>query len=280
MSDYCHDNCWSGANIGFQLFRYTAMPFIKPMSFPIGKPPVVIGGMGDSGTRDIARILKQAGFWMGSRVNAQTEDAMAPRLLLEKAFIHLVREGDEADAKWVGLFSKLIQAHRQGMPDEDGLWGWKNPRAMWIIPFLSRVYPELKFIHVVKDGRDIAISEDRRLLKRYGYSLLDDREERQQEMARQFRLWAVGNMRAWEDGKKYLGDNYMVVNYETLCSNPCEQLPRIFRHCGITCNEQLVDDAKQHLHEGRTGLWRNNENLMFHHPNKEVKDALKLFGYL
>ena len=38
-------------------------------------------------------------------------------------------------------------------------WGWKEPRSIYLLPFFHRHLPALRFLHVVRDGRDMALSD-------------------------------------------------------------------------------------------------------------------------
>jgi hypothetical protein len=65
----------------------------------------------------------------------------------------------------------------------------------------------------------MALSENRRVLKRYGDRLLGP-EAPQHPALRQLQLWCRGNRRAAEDGKRLLGKEYFMVRYEDLCRQP------------------------------------------------------------
>ena len=50
-------------------------------------------------------------------------------------------------------------------------WGWKHPHSLLLLPLLVDAWPRLRFVHVVRDGRDMAFSANRNQLaggKLYG----------------------------------------------------------------------------------------------------------------
>ena len=47
-------------------------------------------------------------------------------------------------------------------------WGWKEPRSIYLLPFFHRHLPGLRFLHVVRDGRDMAFSENQNQLRKHG----------------------------------------------------------------------------------------------------------------
>ena len=273
-------NRCSSANIGFLLYRHTLLPLLEHRPLPIGRAPVVIGAMGGSGTRVLVPILQLAGFWMGSWICRRTQDAMATRHLLQCAFPRLLNGRGNDDEHLLTLFSRLIQAHRLGMTDPDADWGWKNPRNMWIIPFLVRCYPEMKFIHLIRDGRDMALTENHNLLRKHGAYLLGEPDCEQNWIRSQFRLWAMGNRLAWEAGQKYLGENYLLLDYDQLCSSPEQELRRIYGHVGIEPDDRLIAIARRlFISSTSTGRWRESKNPMLHRPDEDLREVLTFFGY-
>lgn len=273
-------NRCSAANIRFLIYRHSVLPFLRPRPFPIGRPPVVIGAMGGSGTRVLVPILQLAGYWMGRWICQRTQDSMATRHLLQCEFSQLLRTGEAADARLDALFSRLIQGHRQGMADPEGAWGWKNPRCMWVIPYLARRYPDMRFIHVIRDGRDMALTSNHNLLEKHGAYLLDDPDCRRDSVRAQFRLWAMGNRKAWDDGRRLLGENYLLLDYDRLCRDPKPELRRIYNLLGVPADAALIDRASRLVvPSSGVGRWRKSDHPLLHQPESELREALQLFGY-
>ncbi len=279
VTAYKSRNRFSPANIGFHAFRATLMPFLSMprQSCPI--PPVVIGNMGGSGSRVLPKILRLTGFWMGAWINPQTQDAIATRCFLQRHFVHLTSH-QIADQELMGEFSRMIAAHRRGIQDLSRRWGWKNPRYMWIIPFLSRVYPEMKFIHLVRDGRDMALSSNTNLLHKHGAFLLKDPDCGKNLPAAQLRLWTLGNRIAQTDGKRYLGSNYLLLNYEKLCLYPRETLTQLFDFLQMEAPGEFMDSAcRLIIPSPNIGRWRSSDLALLHEPDEQTRNALEQFGY-
>ncbi len=279
MTPFKSRNRFSPANIGFHLFRTTLMPFLPLPRQPCLVPPVVIGAMGGSGSRALPKALSLAGFWMGAWLNPQTQDALATRCFLQRHFTQLINH-QATDQELIGEFSRMLAAHRWGIPDPNGPWGWKNPRCMWIIPFLARVYPEMKFIHVVRDGRDMALSSNTNLLRKHGELLLKDPDCGKNWEAAQLKLWTLGNRVAQADAKRYLGPNYLLLNYEKLCSHPRETLTRMFDFVQMEMPGDFIESACRLIVPSQNiGRWRSSNLALLHEPDEQTRDALKQFGY-
>ncbi len=274
------NNRWSSANIRFQLTRTTLMPLLDQLASPVQNAPIVIGGMGGSGTRIPVMILEQVGYWFGSWVNQKTKDAMAPRWLLENAFNRLLEAEERQDQDLEEDFLRLIRLHQWGMSDPDGRWGWKNPRTMWIIPFLYRLYPNMKFIHVIRDGRDMALTANKNLLRKHGAYLLDDPDCEKDTVHAQFKLWALGNKMAWDAGKKYLGKNYLLLDYDQLCNSSESEIRRLLNFLGLEEDGPLVDRCLQMIHHPRGfARWRQSNKPLVRTPDQKLREALTFFGY-
>lgn len=273
-----HNNRWSPANLGYWFYRNTVQRWVGSQLERISEPPVVIGALGGSGTRLLGQLLQREGFWMGAWVNPETRDAMATRYFLEHHFPRLLSIGDVPDVALDREFRRAIAAHRKGMPDPNGRWGWKNPRSMWIIPYLARQFPAMKFVHLVRDGRDMALSSNANLLHKHGDLLLPDRNWRVDPVAAQLDLWAHGNRRARGAGQMLLGEGYLMVRYEDLCSRPMEALSRVLDFLGIDRQHAEKDSDMVHPSAG-IGRWRKDSNPALLDPAPDVAQALAEFGY-
>lgn len=273
-------NGLTSANIRFHLFRTLVLPTLLDEPAEQVRPPVVIGAHGGSGTRVLPPALRLAGFWMGSWVNNRTEDAMSTRFFLQRYFEQAMADEPAQRVELERIFHALILGHRFRMPDPASAWGWKNPRSMWVIPFLARVYPEMRFIHLVRDGRDVALSDNLNLLRKHGARLLGDQNPERDPVDAQLRLWALGNEIAARDGKRLLGDNYLHVSYEDLCRSPRETLARMYAHSGQPVSSDILDRARQLVvPSNRINAWRDSEHECLHRPKPEISAVLHRFGY-
>jgi hypothetical protein len=82
--------------------------------------------------------------------------------------------------------------------------------------FISLLFPEAKFIHLIRDGRDVALSLNRAYEAGYDWagSSLTQRAD----------LWVRCVGRAKASGSQLGDKRYRELRYETLCANPTEVL--------------------------------------------------------
>jgi hypothetical protein len=94
-------------------------------------------------------------------------------------------------------------------------WGDKTPQHMLHVREIKKIFPEAKFIHLIRDGRDVAVSSSRIFVgppSIYG-------------IAHEWRKY----IEIFDKFKKILNHNeYLEVRYEDLVRNPEAELKKIF----------------------------------------------------
>lgn len=120
---------------------------------------------------------------------------------------------------------------------------------------IAAMVPEAKVLHILRDGRDVAVSWMHHLRKT-GVDLVDGMDLGEEEAAadpaagdRLFtdvrirvvaESWARHALRASEDGPRLFGERYAEVRYEDLLSRPEEEFARVFRFLGASADPGTV----------------------------------------
>ncbi|MBY0400754.1 sulfotransferase [Myxococcota bacterium] len=212
----------------------------KPLDPVRTRGPIVVAALGGSGTRVIVELLSESGVYMGRFVDRETNDSLYVRRFLNAHFDALVADPENSDPAIQRAFLRLIRAHRSGIPDEGSEWGWKNPRSMWLLPFFARIHPGLRFVHLLRDGRDMALSRNRFLLEDHGRAILGDRRTGD-ALQDQLELWALGNRRATQDAARWLGSRALQIRYEDLCAHPIGELERLLDFLKLPLARAVVE---------------------------------------
>lgn len=132
-----------------------------------------------------------------------------------------------------------------------------------IIEEIGKVYPEARVIHIIRDGRDVAVSlmhhmwnnakseggvydlEPEELEKRHAYragTLVPPAESlfTKERLVRIATDWRAEVGKATEDGPALLGGNYTEVRYEDLLQRPVEETRRLLAFLGAADSSEVV----------------------------------------
>ncbi len=96
--------------------------------------------------------------FLGDRLAVLPEISYHFEPVLTKAAVRCVYTGEWSDAKAAWLYRQVYAwlLRLQGEPDRT--FCEKTPGNCFIVPFLLRTFPQAKFIHIIRDGRDSAVS--------------------------------------------------------------------------------------------------------------------------
>lgn len=242
----------------------------------IPTPPTVIGATGGSGTRVVARIAQQCGMYIGRKLNAQADSLDIAGFLIRWVGQYLAA-GDEPDFEDVmrGDLARVLQDH--GVPADGSPWGWKAPPSIFLLPFFSRALPGFRFIHMLRDGRDMAYSRNQRQLAMFGNTLLGPEVEFDSPAA-SIALWSEANLTAARYGEEELGDRYLRIRFEDLCADPEPVIARMLAFLELEGDPaELVSEVQAPTTLGR---WQKEDPAVVAELERIAQPALQRFGYL
>src|SRR6266480_2008922 len=196
--------------------------------------PLVIGATGGSGTRVIARIAKLAGYNLGTKLNS-AEDALEFYSFHDRwinPFVSTKLRGGTLtpwqSARMKEDFSAALARHIPAVERRGTRWGWKAPRSIYLLAFLHAQFSQLKFIHVLRDGRDMALSPNQNQIRKHGNAVLSWRERLFHSTAeRSMLLWERVNIAAADFGERQSRENYLRIRFEDLCNASLATTTRI-----------------------------------------------------
>lgn len=125
---------------------------------------VTIIGRGHSGTRAMSHTLSESGVYMGAHLNV-SGDLLPPGDLYEACRVMAKYVTHTGGLTWDFLklhdmpipaeFMGLVESYLSsvlGSASENR--GWKLPETTLIYPWIARIFPDIKYIHWVRDPRD------------------------------------------------------------------------------------------------------------------------------
>jgi N-acetylglucosaminyl-diphospho-decaprenol L-rhamnosyltransferase len=248
----------------FEARRPEPDPESKPL--PAGLEPGVIGATGGSGTRVVAEIVRRGGMFIGSDLNCSL-DALDFAVFADRWI------GREQPTQAAAELRSLVR--RQHTEAEGRPFGWKEPRSIYLLPFLAGELPGLRFLHLVRDGRDMALSTNQVQLRKHGDAVLGASDE--PEALRSISLWREVNIRAADYGER-LGERYLRIRFEDLCAQPAEVTAQVLRFFGLDGDAEQIA-AEEIRAPASVGRWRHEPPESVRLLEERAADALERFGY-
>lgn len=230
--------------------------------------PVIIGGVGGSGTRVVQEILEQAGFYMGQDLNPEKDNLWFTALFkrpewfmknennikinsIIDAFVKSMFGHSKFDINSRIIFGEIIIKNLLGKYKVAGVenrewikkriynmihskkidissyngWGWKEPNTHIFIKYLAGYFDNLKYIHVIRNGLDMAYSDNQNQLKNWGEMFEVKFPEKQKDVPKALlEYWIKANNKAIGEAQNILKDNFYVIRFDELCINPKKEI--------------------------------------------------------
>ncbi len=243
--------------------------------------PGVIGATGGSGTRVLARIARAGGLFVGTNLNLH-EDAVEFGEFSDRWIDGWLRSDGAVDAETGATMAadleEVVRRHCAGLPD-GARWGWKEPRSIYLLPFYDAAMPAFRFVHFMRDGRDMAFSDNQNQLIKHGDAALEPSAEKLKKPLRSIALWNAVNVRAADYGENVLGDRYLRLRFEDLCSDPAGTARRLYDFFGLNGEAEEVGRAEVSP-PGTLGRWMSESPATIRALEEIAGVGLSRFGYL
>lgn len=283
-------------------------------------PPFFIVGHGRSGTTWLEMTLnshpeiacKGEGMFFGRGRKLHEGHKTLPEALAESESLRLWHE--MKTNRWdrrsfeealPGMVRVLID-HVIGSELESSgkkIAGDKTPHHVSHLEEIHEFYPEAKIIHLIRDGRDVAISnlhtswqnardmggpidlDSESLRRRDAY--LEDRESflaREESIFTEQRIrqlsssWNRVVHKGREDGRRLFGNNYLELHYEDLLAKPHTTLQRLFGFLRASVDDSIVEQIiEANRFEKVTGRKSGEEDSAAFHRKGVAGDWKEVF---
>ena len=171
-----------------------------------------------------------------------------------------------------------LERQRAGIPSPDAAWGWKNPRSIYLLPVIRAALPAARTVQLVRDGRDMAYSENQNQLAVYGELLVGDLGAAP-EPVRSVALWSRVNLAALAFARRF-GGHHLVLRYEDLCDEPEDAARRLLAHAELPETPALLAEASALVRPSSSaGRWREAPAAELEAVSATGEEALREFGY-
>jgi len=261
------------------------------------RPPVIIVGAHRSGTTATARALELLGLQLGQKLDSHRESKALQRLHEDylqrfsaswhhpQALIDALNDGAAADecasylrAAKTARFAKVFGYRRdlkgwwlrrslkRGKP-----WGWKEPRAtLFARPWL-RVFPDARFVHVVRNPLAVALSIRQRELR---FRNAGDQPTPDLDRLEYCLRLALTYVDAGETVREFT-PHYLRLRFESLQTSPRETLRELAEFSFLRPSEKEIARAAASIHPISTPTLSASDIEAV----APMRDSLRALGY-
>lgn len=185
--------------------------------------PWILGGYGKYSLRDIAAYLM--------------EDRLGPVKNLMGEDEEVILEGIRA------LLDRILAAYLEKRHKK--ILVLKTPDDIRYIDFLLKLYPHSQYVHIFRDGRDVACSTVGKKGSFFGDKLTDYGELNYENAMRRWYEWEK-KVRSVFDGNGR--PSCIRISYEELVTHPEETMKRVCEGIGESYEESMLNYSK-YVHE-------------------------------
>lgn len=240
--------------------------------------PVAIGGVGGSGTRVIAWALERLGYFMGHDLNHAHDNLSFTLLFKHRRMVdcsdaefaaaldifnramsggdltwssldlaHIDRAASDSDAgidvlNWCAARAEILKG-LSARTFEKRNWAWKEPNTHMLVDRLFMHLPQLKYIHVRRNGLDMAYSNNQRQLMLWGEALLGVAPSTPPDPAQALAFWCAAERRFADIVvRSRLQEKVHVIDFDQLCIRPDVEWRSLIRFLGCAEDKHTVDN--------------------------------------
>jgi len=176
--------------------------------------PIVVGGLAGSGTRVPVMYLTVLGVEMNQGDSPHWD---CPPI--SKRIWGWVKNHDTLKSELAECFSEM---------HTNGIWGWKNPPNILVMKQLWQVMPQMKFIHVIRDGRDIKSGH----MLNWLHHITGENPQNENWFLTYMKTWCDVNVMAQMRGEG-MGQNYLMLRLEDIVPRSGDVLKRLADFAGV-----------------------------------------------
>ena len=257
-------------------------------------PPIIIFNKSHSGSRLLSRLMLASSVYLGAERN-ESEDAFGlldlVRPMVERHYpdySRLMRDGDPVLEPLVNaVLTRHLRDHAPGRP-----WGWKLCETLYVLPVLQRIFPSAHFVHVLRDGRDVAFSDhvapeeafwrkvyfDTAEINSWNGRQLTDRSYRRAPHVFNARHW-VNSVTVARHFGSMLGENYVEVRFEDLVLTPRDTARKLLSSLGLAFDESVIEGFAGSVDERTVGKFRKMPLRERFEAEAVLRPTLEAFNY-
>lgn len=249
--------------------------------------PVVLMGRGHSGTRVLAWMCVHLGVKLGTsspHVEGDPDDVAFTNKIKALAQHNLdVTSVAQVREPALRRFQAAVSKYYAGLGRPSGLWGWKFPETYLITPYVARTFPRAKYLHLVRDGRDIAFKihltdNPRHRVGKAVLSACDALELPEHLRAAVSWAYQVDRFDAFRDELPV--SSVLDLRFEDLCTSPGESAERLSAFLGAPMTDACREYVATGIDTVKVAQYREQDPRLVTEVERRIGPTLRRYRYL
>jgi hypothetical protein len=150
-------------------------------------------------------------------------------------------------SSWASIIEVILKYYAPSQRKQDFIWGDKTPNYLGHMGLLKEIYPEARFLHIIRDPRDVILSQKKTWEK---------------NPFRAANSWRELIIEGQESGRQ-LGRDYKEIHFESLLRTTDTVIKSIcdYLECGFDKNMTTLDKPSENYGDARGCSFILNNNM-------------------
>lgn len=229
---------------------------------------IAIGGIGGSGTRLLAEFVRDCGIYIGGDLNGPSDNLWFTLLFKRRSLLLATKDelrdvrdffyrrmsfGYDSSMKSVESIVPDVAIGRVGHPADwlearartfeeyseganGARWGWKEPNTQIFAEYLLEQDTDLLYVHVVRNGFEMAFSSNQNQLEVWGPILLD--RPTSPTPRDSLAYWCASHRRLEKIAERF-PDRFLFIKFEEILNHPEATEQRLRSFADLPRNKTL-----------------------------------------
>ena len=247
--------------------------------------PVLLMGRGHSGTRVLSFACMHLGIQLGtSAATGDADDRTFTRTIKKIAARNLAPGAPDClREKDLIRFQNAVFRYYTTIGSPQTPWGWKFPETYLIGAYVARTFPQARYIHMVRDGRDLAfkkhLTDDPE--RALGKTLLTHINAMHLPHHLQAAMSWAFQVDQFDAFRKTLPANQVLdLTFEDICREPMAAMQDVCEFLNIPMTERCESYITRKLDVAKIGQYKSEDPAKIAQIENTISDTLKRYHYL